>query len=131
MPLPRTRVNRARNDIPMSGPTGVRLPLYFAGTLSSEARSALEQKLSGAARKAGAHEVERPLLLNRRCQLLLAHLGAPGRALWPDELLLLVESLDQSSTSFPAGEFFRIAHLELLPLWAGDAHARYGSLCHI
>jgi hypothetical protein len=29
----------------MSGPKGVRLPLYFAGALSSEARSALEQKL--------------------------------------------------------------------------------------
>jgi hypothetical protein len=91
----------------------------------------LDQKLKGTGRKAGAHEVERPLLLNRRCQLLLAHLGAPGRALWPDELFLLVQALDQSSTSFLAGKFFGIAHLELLPLWAGDAHARYGSLCHI
>src|SRR5215217_7463609 len=104
MPLPRTRVNRARNDIPMSGPTGVRLPLYFAGTLSSEARSALEQKLSGAARKAGAHEVERPLLLDLRCQLLLAHLGATGRAVWPDELLLVVEAFDQPPAPYLSGK---------------------------
>ena len=90
-PLPRTSVNRARNYIPMSVSTGVRLSLYFAGALSSEARSALlDQKLSGAGREAGAHEVERPLLLDLGCQLLLAHLSWPALGVWTEELLLLV-----------------------------------------
>ncbi len=79
----------------MSGPTEVRLTLYFAGALPSEARSALDQKLSGAGRKAGAHEVERPLLLDLRCQILLAHLDATIRALGPNKLLRVVEALDQ------------------------------------
>ena len=50
----------------------------------------LEQKLSGTGREAGPHEVERPLLLDLRCQLLLAHLAVPGLAVGPEELLLLV-----------------------------------------
>jgi hypothetical protein len=32
--------------------------------------------------------------------------------LGPDELLLVVEALDQPTTPFLPGEFFRIAHLE-------------------
>src|SRR5215217_3335176 len=85
----------------------------FAGALSSEARSALDQKLSGAGREAGAHEVERPLLLDLRCQLLFAHLAAPGRAVGPDELLLLVEALDQPTPPLLSGKFFGGAHGQL------------------
>src|SRR5687768_425628 len=70
--------------------------------------------------------VQCPLLLDLRRQLLLAHPDAPRRALWPDELLLLVEALDQPTTPLLPVEFFGVAHAELLPLCAVVARARYG-----
>src|SRR5215217_5882839 len=108
----------------MSGPTGVRSPLYFAGALSSEAPSALEQKLY-AGRKAGAHEVEGPLLLDLRCQLLLAHLGAPARGVGTEDLLRVVQALDQPLAPFLAGEFFGVVHGQL-PLRVVVACHPYG-----